>query len=402
MIGGKKMKYDFTTVPNREGHGSGKWAMMREKKPDVSKGVIPFSVADMELKNSPEVIEGLKKFLDEVVLGYSSPTKAYYDSVISWMKRRHNFDVKAEWIQVTAGIVPAFFNAIRVFSNKGDGVIVMSPVYHPFYFAIEENKRTRVDCPLKLDKDNYYTIDFDLLDELASKEENKILLFCSPHNPVGRVWKKEELERVAEIVLKHDLLLISDEIHHDLIMPGYKHTVFQTLSEELADRTITCTATSKSFNLAGMSLSNIIIKNPKIKERFIAGLNEVKGIPISSLSFKACEIAYNESEGWFDELLKLIDTNQRLVHDYLKEHHPEIKARLIEGTYLQWLDFRALNMTNEELDKFLEQKCELFFNSGYIFGDNGSGFMRWNLACPTSLIQEGLERLTKGLNKIKA
>ncbi|QEJ94216.1 MalY/PatB family protein [Treponema phagedenis] len=393
------MKYDFTTKVNRKGQGSYKWQDMYKKNPNVSEGVVPLSVADMEFLTQPELKAGLKKTIDEMILGYTGPTSEYKTAVISWMQRRHNFHIEADWIVNTAGVVPAVFTGIREFTNEGDGVIIMSPVYYPFYNAIKLQNRNIVDCPL-IEKDGYYTIDYKLFDKLARNPKNKILLFCSPHNPVGRVWKKEELEKLSDLIIKNDLLLLSDEIHFDLVMPNYKHTVFQTLSDDLAEKTLTFTAPSKTFNIAGMGLSNAIIKNKELRTRFIAALDTISASPMTALGFKACEIVYNECEQWLEECLKVIDTNQRLLHTWFKANHPAIKAPLIEGTYLQWVDFRALGLDNESLENFMIHEAELFLDEGYIFGKNGSGFERFNLAAPTKILEEALDRLDRALKKL--
>lgn len=392
------MKFDFTTRVNRQGQGSMKWEDMYNKKSDVSEGVVPLSVADMEFHHPDKLIEGLCDHLRTSILGYTGATDSFKESVVNWMKRRHNFEIEKDWIVNTSGIVPAFFNAIREFTNEGDGIIIMSPVYYPFYNAINFQNRKLVDCPL-VEKDGYYTIDYDLFDKLS--KENKVLLFCSPHNPVGRVWKEEELKKLAEIIKKNNVFLLSDEIHFDLIMPGYKHTVFQTIDEEIADNMITFTAPSKSFNIAGMGLSNIIIKNDKIREKFVQGLGNTASYPFTAMGFKACEIVYNECEDWLDECVEVINTNQKLVHEFFEKKHPEIKAPLIEGTYLQWMDFRSLGLDYKELEDFMINKAELFLDEGYIFGENGKGYERINLAAPTEVIEEALERLDKALNELK-
>lgn len=393
------MKYDFETLVNRKHQGSEKWEFMYALKKDVPSDIVPLSVADMEFKNPPEIIEGLKSYLDEVILGYTMPTDDFYNSVISWMKRRHNFEVKKEWIVNTSGVVPAIFNGIRKFSNEGDGVIIMSPVYYPFYDAIRLQNRKIVDCPL-IEKDGYYTINYELFDKLSSDKNNKILLFCSPHNPVGRVWKREELNKLKDTIIKNDLILLSDEIHFDIIMPGYEHTVFQTIDEELSNRTITFTSQSKTFNLAGMGLSNIIIKNDELRKIFKKGLEEISHSVFTTLGYKACEIGYNKSEEWLEEFLKVIDRNQKYVNEYFKTHHKDIKANLIEGTYLQWIDFRNLGLDKNELEKFMI-KNNLFLDEGYIFGDKGIGFERINLAVPFDVLKSALERLSEGLKKLK-
>lgn len=393
------MNYDFTTKMDRSKQGSSKWALMYRTKEDVSKDIVPLSVADMEFKHPKELIDGLKNYLDEVVLGYTFGDESFKDSVVSWMKRRRNFEIKPEWIVNTPGVVPAIFNAVKTFSKEGDGIVVMPPVYYPFYNAIKVNNRKVVECPL-IENDGHYTIDYEKFDTLTMNSENKILIFCSPHNPVGKVWTKEELLKLAKIIKKNKVFLLCDEIHFDLILKGNTHTVFQTLDEEIADNMITFTAPSKTFNLAGMGISNIIIKNDILREKFQKGLEESAGVPHSALGYKACEIAYNECESWLDELLEVIDDNQKMMKNFFEVNYPKIKCPLIEGTYLQWVDFRDLKMTNEELENFMINEAELFLDEGYIFGENGSGFERFNLAVPKSVLNDALKRLDIALKKI--
>lgn len=394
------MIYDFETVLDRRDLGSAKWKEMEGKNPKLEKGIVPLSVADMEFKHPAKLIDGIKKFLDRDFLGYGLPNRSYYEAVISFMEEEHNFPIEKDWIINTPGVVPAIFNAIRTLTNIGDGVIIMPPVYHPFSFAIERQNRKLVRCPL-INKEGHYEIDFNLFENLAKDPANKILLFCSPHNPVGRVWTKEELARLAEIIKANDLFLLSDEIHFDLVMPGFRHTVFQTLDEELADRTITMTAPTKTFNLAGLSVSNIIIKNKALREKFTSGLDGISLKTTSSLAYKACEIAYNECRDWLRECIEVIDENQRYVHKFFKERHPRIKANLIEGTYLDWIDFRALEMDPRNLEDFMTEKAKLFLDEGYIFGVEGEGFERINLAAPRSVIIDAMERLDMALDNLE-
>lgn len=392
------MKYDFTTRVKRKNIGALKWEQMYEFNPQVGEDVIPLSVADMEFKNPPEIMEGLKDFLDEAVLGYTGPYKAFTDAVIHWHKKRHDWVIEKDWIVNTPGVVAAFYTAIRAFSNKGEGVINFRPVYYPFSMAIEDNERTEVNVPLLKEHEDY-TIDFARFEKAAANPNNKILLFCSPHNPVGRVWTKDELEKLADIAVKHDLYVISDEIWYDFIMPGHKHTVLATVNEKLTDKLITCTASSKTFNLAGMMASNIIISNGELREKYKRELALVHGNMVGILGYKSCELAYTKSEEWLDELLQVLDTNQHLVHNYFKENFPQIKAPLIEGTYVQWLDFNALNMDQEELTQFLHMDAHFFTSEGYVFGEEGEGFERINLTLPTDALEEALHRLGEALKK---
>ena len=390
-------KYDFETILSRKGQGSYKWEQMYKVLPELEDDIVPFSVADMELKIAPEITEGMKKYIDEAVLGYSGTYPKYYEAVINWMERRHGFKVEKDWILCIPGVVSAIYVAIKAFAKENEGVITFTPVYYPFYSAITSNKRKLVDCGLVESKNENgevkYSIDFDKFEEFARDENNKVLLLCSPHNPLGIVWSKEDLEKIGKIAVENDLIVISDEIHFDIVMNGNKHTVFQTLSEKFAEITITCTAPTKSFNLAGAGISNIIIKNEKLRKKFKAEMEKMSMHVFSTLSYKACELAYTESEEWLDEFLLLIDKNQKLVNKFFEEKFINLKAPLIEGTYLQWLDFRALGIKNKELAEFMNKKAKIFFSEGYTFGKAGDGFERVNLAVPTKYLEKMLERL---------
>ncbi len=394
------MKYDFETVVDRSNTGSSKWEQMKRLNPDVQ-GIVPFSVADMELKNAPEIIEGLKKFLDEAILGYAVPTEGFLNAVCGWMKKRHHWEVKPEWIVNSSGVVSAFFTAIRALTNPGDGIIINSPVYYPFYSAIEQNDRKVVKNSL-INDGTTYVIDYDDLERKAKDPNNKVLLFCSPHNPIGRVWQKEELEKVADICLRNHVLIISDEIHHDLIMPGFKHTVFATLSEEVANQMIVCTAPSKTFNLAGLQTSNIIIPNEEIREAYQKESAKIGFHQLNIFGYKACEIAYTECEEWLDQLIALIHHNHLELKKYLAEHLPDVKVFNLEGTYLQWMDFNAYGLDKDELEMFMHTEAQMFLDEGYIFGEEGNGYERMNIACPTKTMMEGLERLVSAIKKLQA
>lgn len=399
LNGGKKMskKYDFETILSRKGQGSYKWEQMYEVLPELEDGIVPFSVADMELKIAPEITEGMKKYIDEAVLGYSGTYLKYYEAVIGWMERRYGFKVEKDWILCTPGVVSAIYVAIKAFAKENEGVITFTPVYFPFYSSITSNNRKLVDCGLVESKNENgevkYSIDFEKFEEFAKDKNNKILLLCSPHNPLGIVWSREDLEKIGKIAVENDLIVISDEIHSDIVMAGRKHTVFQTLSEELAEITITCTAPTKSFNLAGAGISNIIIKNEKLRKKFKAEIEKMSMHVFSTLAYKACELAYTESEEWLDEFLLLIDKNQKLVNKFFEERFIDLKAPLIQGTYLQWLDFRPLGLKNTELKEFMNKKSKIFFSEGYTFGKAGDGFERVNLAVPTKYLEKMLERL---------
>lgn len=391
-------KYDFETVISRKNQGSYKWEQMYKEYPDLPDDIIPFSVADMELQIAPEIKEGLKKYIDETVLGYTGANDNYLEIVVNWMKKRHNFDVKKEWIVNSSGVVSALYGAIKAYTEENQGVIIFTPVYYPFYSAITSNNRKIIDCPL-IENNRNYTIDFQKFEELAKDKNNRLLILCSPHNPVGRVWTKEELEKIGEIALKNDLIIISDEIHFDILMKGQKHTVLQTISNEISEITVTCTAPTKTFNLAGIGISNIIIKNEELRKKFIKEQEKSSSHVFAALGFKACELAYTKAEKWFEQFLELINKNQQIVNEFFENKFTVLKAPLIQGTYLQWLDFRELGLKNKELKRFMNEKAKIFFSEGYTFGKNGDGFERMNLAVPTHILEKGLERLYNAIKQ---
>lgn len=388
--------YDFDTLVDRRIMNSNKWKNMKNVNPDVPDYIVPFSIADMEFKNCPEIIDGLQNFLDTAILGYSAAGDDFLTSVCNWMQKRHDWKISKEWIAVATGVVPAITNVVLAFSEPGDGIIVMSPVYFPFYESIERNNRQVIKNPLIL-KDFKYTIDFEDLEKKAKDPQNKILIFCSPHNPIGRVWTKEELEKVGKICLDNNILLLSDEIHFDLIMPGYKHTVFATISDEIANICITCTSPSKTFNIAGMQTSSIIIPNETLRKKFIEQMEKSGHFGLGILGYKTCELAYNNGEKWLNELLEVINSNAEFVNNYIKKYLPEIKVFPLEGTYLQWWDCRNLGLDYKELSYLMTHKAFIFMDEGYMFGEEGKGFERINLACPRFVIEEALERLRKVL-----
>ena len=394
------MKYDFETVVNRKNTGSAKWEGMKSLNPNVSEGIIPLSVADMELKNPPEIIKGLQEYLEDAILGYSTATESYLDAVTNWTKRRYNWETKSEWLINTPGVVNAFFQAVKAFTQPGDGVIIMTPVYYPFYMAVEKNERNIVKNPLILNKEGKYEIDFNDLKEKAKVSNNKLLILSNPHNPVGRVWTEEELRKVGEICLENNVLVVSDEIHCDLIMPGYRHTTFANICEEFADNTITCISPSKTFNIAGMQSSNIFIKNEKLREKYLEELLKTAQFnSLNILGFKATEIAYTQCDEWLSQLIELIDTNRKMLTEFIETNIPQIKVINMEGTYLQWIDCRNLGIDYKELERINIFEAELFTDEGYIFGEEGIGFERLNLACPTKVLMDALERFKNTLDK---
>lgn len=393
------MKYDFETVLDRYDNGSVKWNLMKKKKPQVERGIVPFSIADMEFKNPPEIVEALKDCLDQGVLGYQTAEPSWYEAVTGWTRRRYGWETRPEWFYTTPGIVNALYHGVAAFTEEGDGVIVMPPVYYPFYKAVEENGRRLVRCPLIEGENLRYSIDYEKLEELASKPENRLLILCNPHNPVGRVWTREELMEVSRICLRHQVFVISDEIHCDLIMPGNTFTSFASLSEETEKNTMTCIAPSKTFNLAGLQASCVIIPDQERRRRLKAQMAKVSFEGrVNALGYKAMEAAYTKCDAWLDEAIQVIWENHRTLKQFMEERLPEIRTAKLQGTYLQWMDFRAFGWTPERQEEIMTE-ADLFFDEGILFGPEGKGFERMNLACPKSVLLDALSRLEKAVRQ---
>lgn len=386
------MSYDFTTRINRQPQNSSKWQGMRKHNPEVPEGIVPLSVADMELKNPPEITEGLKQFLDNRILGYTDAGEDYYTETVNWMQRRHHWTIDKDWLVLLPGVVTAINVAVRAFVQPREKVAILTPVYYPFKKTIEACGCRTVTSSL-INQDGVYSINFEDLETKLADPEVKMLIFCSPHNPIGRVWTKEELMKVGELCLKHDILIVSDEIHFDLILPGHEHTVFASLSKELSDRMIVCTSVSKTFNLAGMQCSNIVISNPDLRAAYKATMSCYINGHLNIMAYEAATLAYRYCEGWLDELLELLETNRKTAVDFFAEHFPKAIVSPLEGTYLLWVDLRVYFTDQNEQEEFMTKKALLFLDEGYLFGEEGSGFERINLACPTSLLKESLMRL---------
>lgn len=363
-------------------------------------GLLPMWVADMDFRAPDEVINVLKERVAHGVFGYSMPTDETRAVVKNWLERRHNWSIDNEWILFTPGVVPALSAAINTYTNKGEKVVIQSPVYYPFQDMIEKNEREVVDNPLQLQGDSY-VMDFEDLETKLKNPEVTMLLLCNPHNPVGRVWKKDELMKLATLCLENEVLIISDDIHFDLIFKGHHHTLISTLSNEIASNTITCIAPSKTFNLAGMQLSTIIIPDAKKREVYEGYLSKLGLFAPNPFGILAVEAAYRHGEKWLEELMDYLEGNLHYLNEFIKERIPEISVIPPEGTYLVWLDCRSLKMDHIELEQFIQDEAKLALDEGYIFGEGGKGFERINIACPRSILQEGLERLEKAIRKRK-
>lgn len=389
--------YDFQQVIPRKNTNSMKWDKLIEgyKRDDL----LPMWVADMDFLVSHHITEAISKKLKNPVFGYTFCSDDYYNAVVNWMKKRHNWDIKREWIIFTPGVVPALSYAIRAYSEIGDNVVIQTPVYHLFKQTIINNQRNVITNPLKYENGTYIMDFEDLEKKIDSK--TKLLILCSPHNPVGRVWTVEELLKLSEICLKNNIKIISDEIHFDLIYKDYKHTVLSTISNEIKENSIICTAPSKTFNLAGMQVSNIIIPNKEMRDKYNRQLEiDHIGKP-NSFGEAALIAAYNDSEQWLDSLIAYIEQTKDYFIDYIEKHIPQLKVVNPEGTYLLWVDCSELGMNSQELKDFFINECKLALNHGQMFGEEGDSFQRFNIACSRTLVQEALDRMNQAIKNKK-
>lgn len=380
--------YDFDKKVERLGTNCVKWDSLAEKgMGDLS----PMWVADMDFEVSPHILEEMQKVMDYKVFGYHYTSPEYSRAIIRWMALRHQYHVEKEWILYTPNVVAGLSLAVCTVSEPGDEIIIQTPVYGPFFTSITDNGRKIVENPL-IEKDGYYTMDLqDLEDKIT--EKTKAVMLCNPHNPCGRVWTRAELGALAEICEKHDLYIISDDIHGDIVFPGSKHTVIASLSDAAAERCIICTSPSKAFNLAGMQVAHCIIKNETLRSGMAEILKKLHMNGGNAFEEAMVVGAYNQSAGWLDEAVAYIEGNIDYFVDYITRHIPELSVRKPEGTYLVWVDCRRLGLNQEALKDFFFKTCKVYLNDGQFFGSKGEGFMRFNLACPRAAIEPVLKRI---------
>jgi cystathionine beta-lyase len=385
---------DFDKIIDRKGTNCLKYDFTAERgKPD---GVLPFWVADMDFQTAPLIQERLAQAVSHGIFGYSEGKDDYFAAIANWYQTHFGWEVKRNWLVKTPGVVFALAMAVKAFTKEGEGVLIQQPVYYPFSEVILDNNRKLVNSPLK-NMDGHYEIDFEDFEQKIIENQVKLFLMCSPHNPVGRVWEKWELQKIGEICLKYGVIVVSDEIHSDFVWEDHKHIVFASLSPELADITVTCTAPSKTFNIAGLQVSNIFISNQKLRRRFrhevaAAGYSQVNG-----LGLVACQAAYEGGEEWLSQLKKYIWHNYVYLKEFLKEKAPKLKVGTLEGTYLVWIDFRELGMTEAQREDLIVNRANLWLDSGAMFGVDGEGYERINIACPRSVLRKALEQLVEAL-----
>jgi len=381
----------FDYVIDRKNTGSEKW----DHCDNIFGGenLLPLWVADMDFRTPSEVINAIKLRAEHGIFGYSTYMDSTYNSIINWFSRRHGWRIEREWILYSPGVVPAINLLIQTFTSPDDGVIIQRPVYHPFAKVIENNRRTVINNPLRQSISGDYEIDFDHLKKQAQKPAAKMMILCTPHNPAGRVWREDELKAIIKICTENNILLISDEIHCDLTLNGYKHIPLHTIAGDFKDNVIMCTAPSKTFNLAGIQVSNIIISDKLKRKMFKSSLLKAGMLDPNSFAPIAMEAAYNHGEQWLDDLLNYINGNYQLMKKFISEEMNPAVVTELQGTYLAWVDFRNYKLSNTALDDLFIKKAKVAPSPGHIFGPEGSGFMRFNLACPRSVLQEGLEKM---------
>jgi len=385
------MKYNFDAIIDRRGTGSEKWDMCDTIFSGT--GLLPLWVADMDFQSPPEVISALTERAAHGIYGYTAYTGSAYESVINWFSTRHGWDIKKEWIVYSPGVVPALSLLVQCFTSPGDGIIIQRPVYHPFMHVVEWNGRKLLNSPLRQDKNGRYEMDLDDLRLRASDPSAKMIILCSPHNPPGRVWRRGELDTLIEICAERGILIVSDEIHCDLTYSGIKHIPLPLVRPEYSDRIITCTSPSKTFNLAGLQLSNIIIPDKTLRKEF-RKISVRNGIfDPNSFAAVAMEAAYNNGGEWLDEMMEYVQGNLEFLENFFKSQLPEVKVIEPEGTYLVWTDFRGFGMGYRELLKKFVDEAKVAPGQGDIYGPEGEGFMRINLACPRTILEEGLKRI---------
>ena len=383
------MNFNFDKIIDRTNNFSAKWSEMN--KNFGTNDLLPMWVADMDFLTAPCVMEALKDRLEQGIFGYTTRPSSYNESIVNWLDNRFSWKINQEWLMFSPAVITSISLLIQNLTQKNDKIMIQEPVYSPFHNIVESNERNLVISPLvKLD-DGSYVMDYE---DIESKiKDVKVFILCNPHNPVGRVWTREELTRLGEICLKHNVLIISDEIHSDIILKNHKHTPFASISKEFSENTITCMAPTKTFNLAGLQSSFLVISNPYYYEVMDKAFSILDIKRNNAFSLVATEAAYNYGEDWLYELIKYIEDNVDFAIDYIKNHMPQLKVKKPEGTYLLWVDFSNLNVDKEDLKNALINKGRIALSDGSSFGIGGDGYYRINLACPRSMVLEGLKRI---------
>lgn len=389
------MKYNFDKTVNRINNNSAKWNEMGKNfgKNDL----LPMWIADMDFETAPEILEEMKNKLDQKIFGYVSRPDSYYQSAIYWSKKRYNYDIEPTSIIHSPGVIPTISILLKNFAKDTDKIMIQTPVYPPFAGTVKNSNKILVENRLIQDDNGNWKIDFEDFEDKAKDKNLKWFILCNPHNPVGRVWKKDELQRIADICLKYDVRVIADEIWRDLVYRGHEFTAFASLSKEVENITITCFSATKTFNLAGLQASFAVFPRKDELDLFDSKLGALDIKRNNPFSLVAMEAAFNKGEEWLNELVEYLEENVNFVIDYVEKNIPKVKIIKPEGTYLVWFDFRELNLSNEEISKALINEGKVALNNGTSFGDVGSEFFRMNIACPRYMVQDAIKRVDKAV-----
>ena len=381
---------DFDKVIKRQGTGCLKYDFAKQW--GMPEDILPLWVADMDFETSSYVVDALAQRLQHGVFGYTESGDSYFEAVSGWMRRHHDWEVRKEWLVKTPGVVFALAMAVRAYTDLGDAVLIQQPVYYPFSEVVRDNGRRLVSNTLYLGDDNRYHIDFEDFERKLTEEKIKLFILCNPHNPVGRVWTREELCRLGDLCVKHHVIVVSDEIHADFAFQG-KHQVFANLKKEYASISVICTAPSKTFNLAGLVMSNIFIMDDELRRKFRAQMNGAGVSQLGVMGLVACEAAYGQGEEWYQAMMRYVKDNIDFIGQYVKENLPDVRMVEHEGTYLVWLDFRKTGLDEKALEHKIVHEAKLWLDGGAMFGEGGSGFQRVNAACPRKTLTEAMERI---------
>lgn len=384
------MKYNFDEIVSRRHTCSYKW----DSAPSDEKEVLPLWVADMDFRTAPVIVEALERRVRHGIFGYVRVPDAYYESVARWFARRHGWKMETDWIIYTSGVVPAISAVIKALTVPGDGVVVQTPVYNCFFSSIRNNGCRVVPNPL-IYENRTYRIDFEDLDRKTADPGVRLLLLCNPHNPAGRVWTQEELVRIGEICQKNGVRVIADEIHCELVFPGHEYVPFASTGENQLRNSVTCVSPSKAFNLAGLQIASIISCDRAVRERIDRAININEVCDVNPFGVEATIAAYEGGEDWLLQLLDYLKGNYDLLCDFFKTYLPQIPVTSLEGTYLVWTDCRAFHLPSDVLQTLLLEETGLWLNSGTMYGAEGEGFLRWNIACPRVVLHDALTRFLR-------
>lgn len=390
-------RYDFDIPIERRNTDCLKYDFAKRR--GRPQNILPLWVADMDFRTADEILEAIQKRVEHGIFGYTESRDSYFEAVSCWMREKHGWEIKRNWLVKTPGVVFALAMAVKAYTKAGDAVLIQQPVYYPFTEVIEDNNRKAVSNDLVYGDDGKYHIDFEDFENKIMENNVKLFLFCSPHNPVSRVWNEEELQKTGEICLKHHVIVVSDEIHGDFTFGGHKHIVFSGLKKEFEDITITCTSPAKTFNLAGLQISNIMIPNGRLRALFKKQIAAAGYSQLNTIGLTACEAAYRYGEEWYREMLSYVEENVCFMREYVKKELPQLTMIEPEGTYLVWVDFGKLGLSEAELEELIVRKANLWLDAGAIFGKTGEGFERFNVACPRKVLAKALGQLKGAIGK---